>query len=71
MNLFEMLVAVMLIGTTGGVVFAAIDGWKSVRLGPPKDPEALLRHMLVRGEIDEAQYEKRVALLRYGPPLEI
>ena len=71
MNLGEVLVAMMAIGVTGGVIATWIDNWRKVKLGPPTDPEELLRHLMVTGAITEDQYEKRVALLRYGPKLEL
>ena len=35
------------------------------------DPEELLKARFARGEIDEAEYARRLAIIRYGPPLEL
>lgn len=35
------------------------------------DPEQLLAARFARGEIDEAEYSRRLSVLRLGPPLEI
>ena len=35
------------------------------------DPEELLKARFAKGEIDEAEYARRLSILRYGPPLEL
>jgi putative membrane protein len=35
------------------------------------DPEKLLAARFAKGEIDEAEYARRLSVLRLGPPLEI
>ena len=35
------------------------------------DPEKLLATRFAKGEIDENEYARRLAILRYGPPLEL
>ena len=35
------------------------------------DPEELLKARFAKGEIDEAEYARRLAIIRYGPPLEL
>lgn len=40
-------------------------------LGRGGDPEKLLQERLVKGEIDEAEYARKLSILRYGPPLEL
>ena len=46
-----------------------IDAKKLKR--PPVDPEHLLSERYAKGEIDEAEYAKRLSVLRMGPPLEL
>ena len=41
------------------------------RLLPKQDPEKVLANRFAKGEIDEAEYARRLAILRYGPPLEL
>jgi len=36
-----------------------------------EDPEKLLAARYAKGEIDEAEYSRRLSVLRLGPPLEI
>jgi uncharacterized membrane protein len=38
---------------------------------PRATPEELLATRFATGEIDEAEYARRLAILRYGPPLEL
>ena len=38
---------------------------------PRTTPEELLATRFAKGEIDEAEYARRLAILRYGPPLEL
>lgn len=35
------------------------------------DPEKLLAARFAKGEIDEAEYGRRLSVLRMGPPLEV
>ncbi len=35
------------------------------------DPEKVLTARFARGEIDEAEYARRLSVLRLGPPLEL
>lgn len=35
----------------------------------PADPRAILAERFARGEIDDAEYQRRLAILIYGPPL--
>ena len=37
----------------------------------PGDPEKRLAERFANGEIDEAEYARRLSILRYGPPLEL
>ena len=43
------------------------------RILPPRkeDPEKVLAARYAKGEIDEAEYSRRLSVLRLGPPLEI
>lgn len=57
-------------------VVALVGGltWVSAKAIPkrtPIDPEALLRERFAKGEIDEAEYARRLSILKYGPPLEL
>ena len=36
-----------------------------------QDPEAVLATRYAKGEIDEKEYARRLAILRYGPPMEL
>ena len=36
-----------------------------------ENPEQLLASRFAKGEIDEAEYSRRLSVLRLGPPLEI
>ena len=36
-----------------------------------EDPEQVLAARFAKGEIDEAEYSRRLSVLRLGPPLEI
>ena len=49
---------------------ALISGLKALG-GESGDPEEILKGRFARGEIDEAEYARRLAILRYGPPLEL
>ena len=35
------------------------------------DPQQVLAARFARGEIDEAEYSRRLSILRLGPPLEL
>jgi putative membrane protein len=37
----------------------------------PADPEQILAERFARGELDEAEYAQRLAVLRVGPPLDV
>lgn len=37
----------------------------------PVDPEQILAERFARGELDEAEYAQRLAVLRVGPPLDL
>ena len=56
-------------------VVALVGGlnWVSTRSlkRPAVEPEQLLRERFARGEIDEAEYGRRLSILKYGPPLEL
>lgn len=73
------------IGLFGGVmlvIFAFVMGlwwWAEYgdrvmdRVLPERieDPEKLLQRRYAKGEIDEAEYSRRLSVLRLGPPLEL
>ena len=48
----------------------AIDRWTK-RAETAIDPQKVLEARFARGEIDEAEYARRLSVLRLGPPLEI
>ena len=52
-------------------VLGLVAGINGIERGDRKDPEELLAARFARGEIDEAEYARRLAVLRYGPPLEL
>ena len=58
-----LVILVFVIGLVAGL--NAVDRAKDV------DPEELLKARFARGEIDEGEYARRLAILRYGPPLEL
>lgn len=65
-----------MMGTVLVFILALVAGLMGVtRLieGPkrPRDPEELLRERFAKGEIDEAEYSRRLSILRLGPPLEL
>jgi uncharacterized membrane protein len=58
-----LVILVFVVGLVAGL--NAVDRAKDV------DPEELLKTRFARGEIDEAEYARRLAIIRYGPPLEL
>lgn len=53
-------------------LFALLIGLELIgRLGAKEDPETILADRFAKGEIDEAEYSRRLTILRYGPPLEL
>jgi uncharacterized membrane protein len=65
---FALVMFIILVFVVGLVsAIQAIERGKQV----PEDPEELLRGRFARGEITEAEYARILAVLRYGPPLEL
>lgn len=62
---------VMVICVASVFALAVVAMWIERMSLPKADPEKLLMHRFAKGEIDEADYARRLAVLRYGPPLEI
>jgi uncharacterized membrane protein len=62
--LVMLIIMVFVVGLVAAV--NAVD-----RGNAPEDPEELLRGRFARGEITEAEYARILAVLRYGPPLEL
>ena len=52
-------------------VVGLVSALQAVERGKHVDPEELLKGRFARGEIDEAEYARRLSILRYGPPLEL
>ena len=58
----------------GGVGLAWLNDRRhaaNARRLPPVDPKATLEARLATGEIDEAEFNRRMRALVYGPPLEL
>lgn len=53
------------------LVLMLVAMWYERRSLPKADPETILADRFAKGEIDEADYARRLAILRYGPPLEM
>ena len=53
------------------VVLVIIASWAERKSLPKADPEKVLADRFAKGEIDEADYSRRLAILRYGPPIEL
>jgi uncharacterized membrane protein len=65
-----------LVGGLGvaGVAIAWLNDRRQAALerrNPPLDPKEILEHRFARGEIDEAEFNRRMHRLTYGPPLEL
>ena len=60
-------IAAFIILLVGGL--EAIDAMKK-RRELRVDPQQVLAARFARGEIDEAEYSRRLSILRLGPPLE-
>jgi uncharacterized membrane protein len=52
-------------------VVGLVSALQAIEKGKNVDPEELLKARFARGEIDEGEYARRLAILRYGPPLEL
>lgn len=52
-------------------VIGLVAALNAIDRGDQKTPEELLAGRFAKGEIDEAEYSRRLAILRYGPPLEL
>ena len=65
--------AMCIISLIAGVVLLAMVLSDAIPKPQPKpqDPEAILAERFARGEIDEAEYSRRLSTLTFGPPLEI
>lgn len=61
-------IAVFIIVVVGGL--EAIEAMKK-RRELHVDPQQVLAARFARGEIDEAEYSRRMSILRLGPPLEL
>ena len=61
-------IAAFVIVLVGGL--EAIERWKG-RAALQVDPERVLASRFASGEIDEAEYSRRLSILRLGPPLEL
>ena len=61
-------IAVFIIVVVGGL--EAIEAAKK-RRELQVDPQQVLAARFARGEIDEAEYSRRMSILRLGPPLEL
>jgi uncharacterized membrane protein len=52
-------------------VVGLVSAIQAVERSKQVDPEELLRARFASGEIDEVEYARILAVLRYGPPLEL
>jgi uncharacterized membrane protein len=52
-------------------VVGLVSAIQAIEKGKHVDPEELLKARFARGEIDEAEYARRLSIIRYGPPLEL
>jgi uncharacterized membrane protein len=69
-------VVVGLVGGLGiaGVVTAWLNDRRHAaidRRNPPLEPKEILERRFALGEIDEAEFNRRMHRLTYGPPLEL
>jgi putative membrane protein len=61
-------IAIFILVLVGGL--EAIDRWKKHN-AIAIDPEQVLAARFASGEINEAEYARRLSVLRLGPPLEL
>ncbi len=70
-----MAIIVLVLGCGGaGVAIAWLNDRREAaraRRLPPPDPKRVLESRFAKGEIDEAEYARRMHVLMYGPPLEL
>lgn len=52
-------------------ILGLVWGLDAVSRGPKRTPEELLAERYAKGEIDDEEYARRLAVLRLGPPLEL
>jgi uncharacterized membrane protein len=74
--MIEAAIAVILLVLGLGAVGIGLAWLNDVRLSvamrrPPADPKAILEERFARGEIDDAEFARRMHRLVYGPPLEL
>ena len=63
-------IAVFILVLVGGLeLIEVVTGRKKREL--PANPEQVLATRFANGEIDEAEYARRLSVLRLGPPLEL
>ena len=53
------------------LVMMIVAMWYEKNSLPKADPEEILADRFAKGEIDEAEYARRLGILRYGPPIEL
>jgi uncharacterized membrane protein len=69
----------VVVGMVGGLGIAGVAiAWMNdrrvsalARRHPPLDPTEILEQRFAHGEIDEAEFNRRMHRLTYGPPLEL
>ena len=52
-------------------ILGLVWGLGALSRGPKRTPEELLAERYAKGEIDDQEYARRLAVLRLGPPLEM
>lgn len=52
-------------------ILVLVAGLNGITRGDRRSPEEVLAARFAAGEIDEAEYSRRLSILRIGPPLEL
>ncbi len=62
---------VMAVLVVSCLVLMVVAMWYERKSLPTADPEAILADRFAKGEIDEAEYARRLGVIRYGPPIKL
>ena len=63
--------AVLVISLIAGGISGVWHFYVKKQLAVPEDPRRILDTRFAKGEIDEAEYTRRLTVLQLGPPLDL
>lgn len=67
----EIVILILGGGSIPFIAYGVAGVWNYWTKRRPVDPKQILAERYAKGEIDDGEYQRRLSVLTYGPPLEI